>query len=460
MMFYHLGQYKEGLELLSTIKNDYKNPDIHRLESLILMKLDSYEEALKSINTAIKEGLNNAKVHACQAQILSELNRESKAIELYKDQIKINCKNSSYFDGTGLTESDFYSNLGTLYYRSSNDYEALLCYEKALELNSSNLYVLNNLSALLYENDYFKEADGILTQLSDNGCTNLIDFSFLASVKTKLKQTTEKPLDENRKEDDQEYISDSLNSLNLYNKIENLVLSCIDSSDEKIKQTYKSEINYIITKNPSLYKFVINLFSNADNQEKAIKSLEDIFATDNQTLIHKFFQHKKKLGNQYSSLKKEEKSQLQISDEIKGLHKINTGTKFKGEWFFKFTKDVCDKMGGLLEKIKDRINDLHIVKETAQGKVGFKKHELKDSKFHLLKLVGLGEDKEIYSGDMHKYYDSIGKKSYIFSSFNHIGNHQEISKIINQGKYYNYTCHDIDNLGDFQSLLSSEDSFL
>jgi tetratricopeptide (TPR) repeat protein len=430
--------------------------DLHSILSLLLFKSGLYEESLEVISTAIKLGVNNVGADLLKATILSLLGRYEESVNYFKQMLKKADTTEHYLKESNVSKSQIHSNLAETFREMGQYAKALESYKKAIDLDIKTLHSYLGITRLC--GDIGIDCGDLYSQLANFSEGKAVDLSFLDSneIKDKIKAASSKKEDKIEdvaekklaNEDDVDYLAANLSK---HQRIEKLVLDYL-SLDEATKEQKKSEINEMIAQDKSLEGFVVRLFASQDGQQE---NITNIFAADRPGLIHKFFQHKKKGADIKKQQANIQQKEIVISDELEGVHKIKIGDNFKALWFFKFTKEIITKFGDGLSKIKDKINDLRIIKEDAQGQVGFKKHEVKiegDQKFSMLKLAGLGEDKEVYSKKMYKYYDSLTQKTSILSIFDSCDGHKGLNNVINQ-KSDGFECQDVDSYQAFETLL-------
>ena len=96
-----------------------------------------------------------------RASILIDKNQYKKAISVYQDMLK------SGFELSEHMKSRIYNNLGYCYYKLKNLEDAYRFYTKALEIDGSYFFCLNNISAVLIKQKKYQEALPYLNRAFD-----------------------------------------------------------------------------------------------------------------------------------------------------------------------------------------------------------------------------------------------------------------------------------------------------
>ena len=467
---YQLAEYESATKFLSQAEsNGYPKAECDHILSRVKRELGFYQEALELINQAIDSGFTRLPAYLCKAIILINLGLYDEGRALYEEVLAKHKKDSSYLDHI-LTESALYHNISQTYYLSSRYGQAIEMAKKSIESDDFRLdtyfIIAKSLQSLRLPEKTIELYEKL--KILENG--SKIDLSFLNDLDLQIAPdldssekhagglTESKSLSEKTEDgivekesplkieiesldDDRQFLAQNFN---LHDRAEQLLLAFI-SLDRKIKERKISELNQLVKINPHIEKFILNLFTKLEEGKTKAENFIEIFAKDNPSLTHKFFQYKKKILQE--SMLQNLSFTSTISQELEGLHKINIAN-FKGNWFFKFTKQAIEFIGQFSGKIQDRINDLHIVQESAKGKLGFKLHD------KLLKMVGLGEDDEIYASKTYQYHDQVKSETSMLSIFDSVANHQKIGTVIAQrSTQFVY----IDDFKIFQELLGDQD---
>jgi tetratricopeptide (TPR) repeat protein len=464
-----LGKYKEALEYYN--KAEIEDPanvnTIFMNKAITLHRLCQYSDALLFYNKAIEIDEKDAEAYCNKAVTLSLIGRKLEAITCLEKAIEIN-KN----------DSNAYVRKGIILCELGKFLEAIESMFKALSIKPDDSYIFYNIARTFISLGRYDLSETYIDRIDNTvnaGLENNNSISEIGQFKEKsfnsenLDCSTTIPLQfpkyhDNAKLKEKEVSNEQRTDLselseNSHKKLDDLINEYLNSTDALKKQDVKNQINYEVDQNPSLKGFLVHLFKTSTSDDQ-LASFEEIFSND-PSLLHKFYQHKKEYLKAICSVRKNSKEYcIKISDEIEGTHKIKTSVNFKSSWFFKFSKKIIDKLSdmGVLKKLQSSINDLSIVEEDMKAKIGFKKHDIQTECkkiFSLLKLVGMKKDHEIYSKTTYKYYDVINCKTDTLSILDDVSNHKQIKKIINGSKNINFR-EEYLNLDEFITYLSGE----
>ncbi len=141
--------YDEAIDVLqSGININSKNDDFWNAALRILLKQEKYEQIITLTTQGIEEVPDNAMLYYYRSISLYQEDKYEEAIENNKLAIE---RLSDKISPALL--SDFYTQMGDLYYKLEKKEDTFQSYETALQLNPSNIYVMNNYAYYLSENN-------------------------------------------------------------------------------------------------------------------------------------------------------------------------------------------------------------------------------------------------------------------------------------------------------------------
>lgn len=147
IVYHDNGNYKAAIEKYDeALKIDSLHFYALSEKALSLVFLRSYEDAIKICELIIKtypdeEGLKN--VYSTYAKAYNGLNKRDKSIEIYNEAIK---KFPDYYQ--------LYFNKGVTYLADEKNEEALLCFQKSVQLNPKHLSSHYAISTLINKDKY------------------------------------------------------------------------------------------------------------------------------------------------------------------------------------------------------------------------------------------------------------------------------------------------------------------
>ncbi|MFK0735560.1 MAG: tetratricopeptide repeat protein [Gloeotrichia echinulata HAB0833] len=153
-----INMYKEALELNPS---DANKAIIHESLAYILLENEQIDNAIAEYNKAICIVPNNVNLHVLFGKIFNKINQYKKAIKAYKFAIELS-------DKTSKDLAEIYYLLGKTYYGDEGFDDAIIYYEKAIEIRDDYPEAQAGLGMVLYKQENWVDAHKVLQKAIDS----------------------------------------------------------------------------------------------------------------------------------------------------------------------------------------------------------------------------------------------------------------------------------------------------